>query len=324
MLLNKLIQTHPERIFVAEHKESEKSNYHFFSQQLLANPIGQSNMDVYSVFPGIEVSFNSFFATHIACRHTPSDTKLEICYCKRGRIGWNMKNGIATYLGTGDLSLHSRYYCADSDILFPLGFFEGISIAVDLDYLTKECPLYLKEAGINPSVLSEQFCMNKPSTILSCTELENIFAPLYDKTMMHMRQPLLKLKIQELLLYLYCMTLQKFDSSSYLSRHTQIIKKIHQQLTENLSQRFTIEKLSKQYLIDASTLKEVFKYVYGSPIATYMKEYRTKKAMKLLVETDYSIYDIASQLGYKTQSKFSKAFKDITHVSPSEYKKLNK
>lgn len=68
--------------------------------------------------------------------------------------------------------------------------------------------------------------------------------------------------------------------TQYFSEQTELIKEIHQQLTEHLDQRFTIEELSKQYLINTSTLKEVFKTVYGLPIATYMKEYRVHKAMK--------------------------------------------
>lgn len=32
-------------------------------------------------------------------------------------------------------------------------------------------------------------------------------------------------------------------------------------------------RVQKAYLINTSTLKEVFKAVYGLPIATYMKEY---------------------------------------------------
>ena len=107
-----------------------------------------------------------------------------------------------------------------------------------------------------------------------------------------------------------------------IAEQTELIKGIRQQLTEHLEQRFTIEELSKQYLINTSTLKEVFKAVYGLPIATYMKEYRVHQAMKLLRETDATIADIAAQVGYETQGKFSKAFKDVTQVLPTEYRKM--
>ena len=40
--------------------------------------------------------------------------------------------------------------------------------------------------------------------------------------------------------------------------------------------RVSFEELSKQYLMNTTTLKSVFKAVYGMPIASYMKEYRMK------------------------------------------------
>ena len=35
-----------------------------------------------------------------------------------------------------------------------------------------------------------------------------------------------------------------------------------------------------------------------------------------------TIADIAAQVGYETQGKFSKAFKDVTQVLPTEYRKM--
>ena len=100
----------------------------------------------------------------------------------------------------------------------------------------------------------------------------------------------------EVLIYLGNMKSGRKELTQYFSQQTELIKEIRQQLTEHLEQRFTIEELSKQYLINTSTLKEVFKAVYGLPIATYMKEYRAHQAMKLLRETDATIADIAVAL----------------------------
>ncbi len=104
------------------------------------------------------------------------------------------------------------------------------------------------------------------------------------------------------------------------SEQTELIKKIHNQLINNLDKRFTIEELSKLYLINTSSLKSIFKSVYGLPIAAYMKEYRMKYAAKLLRENNGSIADIAAAVGYSSQSKFTKAFKDIMQVLPVEYR----
>ena len=85
---------------------------------------------------------------------------------------------------------------------------------------------------------------------------------------------------------------------------------------------YTIEELSKQYLMNTTTLKSVFKAVYGMPIASYMKEYRMKLASNMLLQEDKSISEIAAAVGYKSQSKFISAFRDIFQILPTAYQKL--
>ena len=88
-----------------------------------------------------------------------------------------------------------------------------------------------------------------------------------------------------------------------------------------LKRHYTIEELSKQYLMNTTTLKSVFKAVYGMPIASYMKEYRMKLASNMLLQEDKSISGIAAAVGYKNQSKFTSAFRDIFQILPTAYQK---
>ena len=284
---------------------------------------GKGDIEAYEVFSGIEASFNTFLCQKAQFQHDSSDSVLEIFYCHNGRIGWNMRGGIAIYLGAGDLTAHSMACCADSHMMFPLGYAEGIAISVDLERLSHAHPKILDESNVQAEKLQERFCSGKPFAIPTCSELEHIFAPLFGAEP-SLRLPLLKLKVLELLIYLSRLEPKKRELTQYFSQQTELIKEIHQKLTDHLDQRFTIEELSKHYLINTSTLKEVFKAVYGLPIATYMKEYRVRQAMKLLRESDATISEIAAQVGYETQGKFSKAFKDVTQVLPTEYRKIQK
>lgn len=99
-------------------------------------------------------------------------------------------------------------------------------------------------------------------------------------------------------------------------------EEIHSLMTSDLKRHYTIEELSKQYLMNTTTLKSVFKAVYGMPIASYMKEYRMKSASNMLLQEDKSISEIAAAVGYKSQSKFTSAFRDIFQILPTAYQKL--
>ena len=90
---------------------------------------------------------------------------------------------------------------------------------------------------------------------------------------------------------------------------------------QNIEERITIDALSKQYLINPTTLKEVFKSVYGTSIAAHIKEHRMELAAQFLLETTLSIAEIGQQIGYESQSRFTSAFKAYFQSLPKEYRK---
>ena len=106
------------------------------------------------------------------------------------------------------------------------------------------------------------------------------------------------------------------------AEQVKIIREIHDHLTEHMEQRVTIEELARQYLINPTTLKTVFKEVYGSSLAAHMKEHRMEKAAALLRETDLSVAEIAGPVGYESQSKFTAAFKEQFGKLPKEYRRI--
>lgn len=110
----------------------------------------------------------------------------------------------------------------------------------------------------------------------------------------------------------------------YGGTQEEIIHRVHEYLTEHISERITIEELSKLFLMNTTTLKQAFKAVYGNSVAAHVKEHRMEKACKLLDEGSQSIGEIASAVGYESQSRFTAAFKDTYGVLPTEYRKRDK
>ncbi len=73
--------------------------------------------------------------------------------------------------------------------------------------------------------------------------------------------------------------------------------------------------------MNPTTLKTIFKSVYGTSIAAHMKEHRMEQAAKLLRETGLSIAEIAGCVGYDSQSKFTAAFKEYSGKLPKDYRR---
>ncbi|MFQ6950130.1 MAG: helix-turn-helix transcriptional regulator [Blautia hansenii] len=109
--------------------------------------------------------------------------------------------------------------------------------------------------------------------------------------------------------------------SDFQPEQAERIHQIHDQLINNLEHRISIETLSKQYLMNPTTLKNMFKSIYGTSIAAHIREHRMEYAAQLLQNSNLSIADIASKVGYDSQSRFSSAFKKQYKMLPKEYRK---
>lgn len=274
------------------------------------------------VMPGVSVIRTVIIADRACLQHEPRATSLEITHCRYGRTGWTMRGGGVVYLGEGDVTIQNMTQCADSMMHLPLGFFEGVSVMLDLEALAAECPALLREAGFDSREIRAKFREElTPLTLPASPELEGIFGGLYDAEG-PVGAALEKLKAQELLLYLMGFDPAELPAvTPYLAEQTELVREIRQFLLERLDRRYTIEELSKLYLINTSSLKEIFKAVYGQPIATYMKSCRLNEARRLLRETDLSLGEIAERIGYRTQGKFTQAFKEFFAMLPSDYRR---
>ena len=57
---------------------------------------------------------------------------------------------------------------------------------------------------------------------------------------------------------------------------------------------------------------------------TYINKIRTNAAQQLLLGPNLSITEVAMSVGFSSITSFNRAFKEIKHCTPSEYKKFYK
>ena len=67
----------------------------------------------------------------------------------------------------------------------------------------------------------------------------------------------------------------------------------------------------------------MFNRLVNKNIAEYIKLRRLAKAAKLLKESDLSILAIAIKSGFQSHSHFTKVFKNVYTITPSEYRDSN-
>ena len=98
------------------------------------------------------------------------------------------------------------------------------------------------------------------------------------------------------------------------------IKAIVDYLNENLYGKITVSSISFKFGISESLLKKEFSLYYSGGIINYYNKRKAEEAKKLIRRAELSFSQIADRLGFDNPQYFSKFFKNITNMTPTEYK----
>lgn len=279
----------------------------------------------FPIFQGVELSFTSFSSKEISMHHSSDEQVLEVNYCHKGIIGWDMKDNTSVYLNPGDLEVHTLDCCSSSTIHLPLGLYEGVTVLIQPFQLDIYLQNLFKEWNYDPHCLIPSLCPSgEPLSLSASLLISSVFSALYEIPE-HNLCHYARLKTQELLFFLTTVSRETIPQiQPFTFSQAELIREIHDFLIQNIEKRFTIEELSKKYLLNTTSLKHIFKGIYGKPIATYLKEYRLQLAMRLLSETSESISEISAKVGYESPGKFTEAFRKHTGLLPKNYRKQYK
>ncbi|GAA0343710.1 hypothetical protein GCM10008967_37700 [Bacillus carboniphilus] len=91
-------------------------------------------------------------------------------------------------------------------------------------------------------------------------------------------------------------------------------------LEENMEEKIELEEVAKKASLSLSHLYRMFYSLTGHPVKDYMRKRRISIASEHLKNSDWTVMDIAMNVGFESQASFSKSFKKIVGVSPKGYK----
>lgn len=83
----------------------------------------------------------------------------------------------------------------------------------------------------------------------------------------------------------------------------------------------SIEKLSDDMGVSRVHLYRKVKEITGFSPVDYLRNFRLSKATNLLAKRQFSISEIAYQIGFSSPAYFSKCFKDVFNMTPSDFLK---
>ncbi len=103
-------------------------------------------------------------------------------------------------------------------------------------------------------------------------------------------------------------------------RNLSVLKDMLIFIQKNYADKITLGDIAKSGNVSKSTCLAIFKkYLQDTP-TSYLIEYRLKRAIKMLADSDLPITEIALEVGFGGVSYFAETFRKNYGCSPSEYR----
>lgn len=301
----------------------------FTAELILKERDGKGSMTFFPLFPGVTLAYifvNSpaWTAPDFHDNGSMETGPLLLNYCVTGRCELILNNGNFVYVKDGEISLTERF--ARQQYVYPRRIYEGIEFFVDMDTVNAQSSWVEAEFDIDFHRLRDLYCPDGGTYIASVTtEIEEVLKKLWSLLDISVPLAIPQMKIYTLALFSLLQNLKEIPPSQscifFTETQVDIAKRVEKIITSDLRQHHPAWELAAQFSVSETSLKNYFRGVYGQNISIYLREIRMQRAAELLTTTNLSVSEIAEQVGYLNQSKFSSAFKKQFNASPLEFKR---
>jgi YesN/AraC family two-component response regulator len=101
------------------------------------------------------------------------------------------------------------------------------------------------------------------------------------------------------------------------------IEQAKQFIERNYDKKIILEDVAGQACLSPKYFSRIFKEIAGQGFNEYRLSIKITQACQLLKNSDYTVTEIASRLGYENLESFIRMFEKIIKVSPVQYRKKN-
>lgn len=98
------------------------------------------------------------------------------------------------------------------------------------------------------------------------------------------------------------------------------IKEIKDFLDDHYIEKLSLDDLAARFYINKQYLARIFKEQYGFTVNGYLSRVRITNAKSMLRFSDKNIEEISTSVGFSDPNYFSRTFKKLEGISPSQYR----
>ena len=112
--------------------------------------------------------------------------------------------------------------------------------------------------------------------------------------------------------------------SKIQSKNTNILKLVVDYCYENYTNDISLQNISDEINVDRYYISRIFSQQLHIGFLEYINSLRIEDACRLLRETDSTITDICTELGFQSIRSFNRAFLRRVGITPTEYRRNGK
>jgi len=99
-----------------------------------------------------------------------------------------------------------------------------------------------------------------------------------------------------------------------------LFQQISQWVEKSFQEDISRDQIAQLFNISSGYLSQLFKKCTGKSFSTYLSECRMSQARELLVNTEYSVKQIADYSGFHDYVHFVRRFRELNGISPGQYR----
>lgn len=226
------------------------------------------------------------------------------------------------------ITIGDKIYHAGPGSLILISRFESHSIQIESSvYRRYTLRIRPDLSGRESKLLS--ILVNRPEKFRHVLDLVNVAdIPLLLKQMLKEWTERQELWEKQLDCYMYslliCLHRHYPELLQTKSETLKLVQSVQTYLEENYALPCCLDDLAQQYHMSASHLSHTFKKITGQSVIGYLNACRFAAAKRLLCETSMDISDIVSTCGFSDCSNFSRSFRSITGMTPTQFRLQNR
>ena len=120
-------------------------------------------------------------------------------------------------------------------------------------------------------------------------------------------------------LRIFCKRLSSYFEEQKKRHRHHVVENVKKYIASHLSDKLTLNEVAAIYGISPNYISTLFKKYNDCGFSEYITECKIAQAKKMMNEGNQKIYEIADTLGFESAFYFSKVFKKLEGISPSEY-----